>query len=213
MTTQFLSIAVLGPLEVRLAGRRVSHFKYNKARALLAYLALDAEQATTRAELCGLLWPELPEKAARRNLSQVLTTLRDSLTPPGTNPALDSWLVLGGEHVYFHPQRPRSVDVTHFLQLLDDAERHPHHSWHTCPSCAQRLQTAMAFYRGEFLAQFYLPDSVPFEDWALMWRERLRQRALSAWERLAARARVVRRLRCRHRTCPPHRRLGHSARR
>jgi hypothetical protein len=72
-----------------------------------------------------------------------------------------------------------------FGTLLDESERHPHRSWHTCAACAERLQAALALYRRDFLAQFFVPDSAPFEEWALVWRERLRQRALSALERLA----------------------------
>jgi DNA-binding SARP family transcriptional activator len=67
-----LSISVLGSLAVIVDGTPLSAFKYNKARALLAYLAVEAGPRHPRAELCALLWPELSEHAGRRNLSQVL---------------------------------------------------------------------------------------------------------------------------------------------
>lgn len=51
-------------------------------------------------------------------------------------------------------------------------------------SCAQRLQGALDFYRGHFLADLPIADSEVFEEWAAPRREHLLQRALSALERL-----------------------------
>ncbi len=74
-----LSLSLLGPLDIRLNGEPVGGFEYNKVRALLAYLAVEAGQPRTRGHLCALLWPEAPERAARQNLSQALTRLRQAL--------------------------------------------------------------------------------------------------------------------------------------
>ncbi|HEU5101638.1 MAG TPA: tetratricopeptide repeat protein, partial [Roseiflexaceae bacterium] len=38
----------------------------------------------------------------------------------------------------------------------------------------------VALYRGDFLAQFYLPDSIPFEEWALLKREHLHRLMMQA---------------------------------
>jgi predicted ATPase len=43
---------------------------------------------------------------------------------------------------------------------------------------------ALALYRGDFLADFYLPDSAPFEEWTLTRRADLRRRVLEALETL-----------------------------
>ncbi len=185
MATSSLSISVLGPLQVTVDGAPVRDFKYNKARALLAYLAVQVEAPHPRAELCALLWPDLPERSARRNLTQVLTALRDTL---GENEASPAWLLTNAESVQLNPDVALNVDVARFGALLDDSERHAHRSWLTCSACAERLREALALYRGDFLSQIYVADSAPFEEWALLWRERLRQRSLSALERLAQRA-------------------------
>ncbi len=179
-----LSISMLGPLTVTRDGAPLRPFKYNKARALLAYLAVENGRAHPRAELCALLWPELTEYAARRNLTQVLTSLRDMLADgEGAN-----WLVTDVESVRLNEDLQLDVDVGRFDQLLSDSERHVHRSWQTCGACAERLDEAMALYRGDFLSQVSVADSAPFEEWAVLWRERLRQRAFSALERLAGRA-------------------------
>jgi predicted ATPase/DNA-binding SARP family transcriptional activator len=185
MATPSLAISLLGPLRVVRDGAPVSDFKYNKARALLAYLAVEAGTPRSRAEVCALLWPNLAEKPARRNLTQVLTALRDAF---GEDPAAPAWLLTSTDSVQLNSTVGLHVDVAGFGALLDASETHPHHSWHTCHTCAERLREALALYRGDFLSQVYVADSAPFEEWALLWRERLRQRAMSALERLAHRA-------------------------
>jgi DNA-binding SARP family transcriptional activator len=177
-----LSIAVLGPLLVRLDGELVTGFEYNKVRALLAYLAVEPGQPHARAHLCDLLWTDLPEKTARRNLTQALTALRRVLGDGGDAP---SWLLADSEAVQLNPAAPVEVDARRFTRLLGEAERHAHRGWHTCRPCASRLDAALGLYRGDFLSQLVVADSAPFEEWALLWRERLRQRVFSVLERLS----------------------------
>jgi hypothetical protein len=43
-----LAISLLGPLQVTLEGHPVTNFKYDKVRALLAYLALEQERPHER---------------------------------------------------------------------------------------------------------------------------------------------------------------------
>jgi len=44
------------------------------------------------------------------------------------------------------------------------------------------LQEAVALYRGDFLSDFYLPDSAPFEAWAAARRADLRRQAVDAYD-------------------------------
>jgi predicted ATPase/DNA-binding SARP family transcriptional activator len=185
MGAGLLSISLLGPLQVALDGAPLGGFKYNKARALLAYLALNGATPQPRAELAALFWPELPERGARRNLTQVVIALRDAL---GEATAGSPRLLATSEAVQLSPEVALDVDAARFGALLDQAERHAHRSWRTCSACAGRLDEAMALYRGDFLSQRFVADSAAFEEWVLLWRERLRQRAFSALERLTQRA-------------------------
>ena len=50
------------------AGQDLYKYDPAKARALLAYLAVEHDQAHRRERLAGLLWPDYPESAARANL-------------------------------------------------------------------------------------------------------------------------------------------------
>ncbi len=178
-----LNIATLGAFHVTRDGTAVDGFAYNKVRALLIYLAMDSARSHTRSELCGLLWPELLDRAARRNLSQALTTLRRALGDGGDG---TPFVTTAGEAIGIGPEV--ATDAGRFEALLAECERHRHRNWQTCTPCGERLDAAMHLYRGDFLDRFFLADSAPFEEWALLWRERLRQRAFSALERLAQRA-------------------------
>ncbi|MGD8794850.1 MAG: hypothetical protein PVF47_20035, partial [Anaerolineae bacterium] len=54
-------------------------FESDKVRALLAYLAVEANRPHRREKLAGLLWPDWTERAARTNLRRVLSNLRTTI--------------------------------------------------------------------------------------------------------------------------------------
>jgi predicted ATPase/DNA-binding SARP family transcriptional activator len=177
-----LALALLGPLQITLDARPVSGFDYDKVRALLAYLAVEADRAHRRDALAGLLWPDQPDQAAHNSLRQALATLRRAI---GEQAAAVPVLQITREAVQFNQASDHDLDMAAFTTLLAACERHPHRHPATCLSCARRLQQAVALYRGDFLAQFYLPDSIPFEEWALLKREELHRQSLQALIQLA----------------------------
>jgi predicted ATPase/DNA-binding SARP family transcriptional activator len=177
-----LSLSLLGPLQITLDGQPVSGFVYNKARALLAYLAIEAERPHQRDALVGLLWPELPDTAARTNLRQSLANLRDVI---GDASAAPPFLLITRDSIQFNPASDYDLDAASFTALLAACKNHAHRRPERCQSCAARLEQASALYRGDFLAEFTLLDSAPFEEWQLRQRERLHQRALDALANLA----------------------------
>jgi predicted ATPase/DNA-binding SARP family transcriptional activator len=180
-----ITIRLLGPFEVTIDGAPVSTFAYAKVRALLAYLAVEQQHPHPRAELATLLWPDQPERTARASLSQALTTLRNALDDKGAERPL---LLADAQCVQLDLAGGIEVDVIQFLACLRAAKAHAHSGWRTCPSCTDHMQQALNFYRGHFLADLPIADSEVFEEWALLQREYLQQRALSVLERLAERA-------------------------
>lgn len=179
-----VTIRLLGPFEVTADGAPITSFAYAKVRALLAFLAVE-RRPHPRAELATLLWPDQPERMARASLSQALTTLRNALDDKDPDQPL---LLADAQRVQLNPAAPIQVDVAQLLARLRAADAHPHHSWRTCPACAEQLRQALGVYRGPFLADLPIADSEVFEEWALLQREHLQQRALSALERLTERA-------------------------
>jgi predicted ATPase/DNA-binding SARP family transcriptional activator len=178
-----IAIALLGPFAVKIEGKVVTEFKYAKVRALLAYLVMESHRPWTRTALATLLWPNQSDRVARGNLSQALTTLRKALDDKTSDQSL---LLADAETVQLDLDSSFEVDVKQFLALLQSSEAHPHPSWRTCTPCAERLRQAMDLYQDNFLTDFFIPDSSVFEEWASLQREYLRQRALSALDRLVA---------------------------
>ncbi len=187
-----LDLSLLGGFEARLDGQPVIAFAGDKARALLAYLALEGQRPKRREALAALLWPERPESAARANLSQVLFSLRTILgdrvragTPEDERSAIP-FLSVSEEAIQFNPASDHRVDAATFTTLLDACAEHAHDAGGECAACAQWLSQAVALYRGSFLQDLAIADSVPFEEWAAAQRERLHRLALEALQRLAA---------------------------
>lgn len=129
-----------------------------KAQALLAYLAVQPGQASTREKLAGLLWGDLDIDRARSNLRQTLFAIRRGLTP-ATPPSL----VSEGETVQLGPE-PVDVDVITLEQCARDGT-------------PQALEKAATLCRGDFLDGFVVSEA-PFEEWLTNERERLRAIAM-----------------------------------
>lgn len=169
-----LALALLGPPQIQYEGSQAA-FPYEKVRALLIYLAVEAGRAHARDALAELLWPGRPARVARHNLSQALTALRGVIDG-------DAYLSLARDAVQFRPDSGCWLDLADFNTHLDACARHAHPDAQACADCARERDAAVRLYRGDFLDQYQLPDSAGFEQWALVQREAVRQRA---WDALA----------------------------
>jgi predicted ATPase/DNA-binding SARP family transcriptional activator len=171
-----LQIHLLGTFQILQNGRSLTTFRTNKIRALLAYLAVEVDHAHRRESLATLFWPQMDTRKALANLRLSLHRLHQVL---GDDPPL----LQVDRHTVRWNTAPTQVDALSFIQALTSVSIHTHTTPSLCPDCARRLETAVAQYRGDFLAGFFLGDSIPFDDWAASWRERLHQDALQtlAW--------------------------------
>jgi predicted ATPase/DNA-binding SARP family transcriptional activator len=168
------SLTLLGSYEVRLDGEPVTSFVSNKVRALLAYLAVEAERPHRREVLAGLLWPDCLEQAARASLRNALSNLRQAI---GDRDAELPFLDITRETIQFNSASDCWLDVAAFTALVEaGGQGEP---------VRQRLEKAVTLYRGSFLEGFYLKDSPAFDDWCLLTREQLQRLALTALHRLA----------------------------
>lgn len=170
-----LSICLFGSFEATLDGEPVSGFASDKVRALLAYLAAEADRPHRRETLAGLLWPDYPEPSARTSLRRALANLRAVI---GDHQASPSFLSISRQAIQFNCAGDAWCDAAAFARALAAAN--------PSPQGIARLEEAIGLYRGEFLEGFSLGDSVAFEEWLLLKRERLRREALVALHRLAS---------------------------
>jgi DNA-binding SARP family transcriptional activator/predicted ATPase len=156
-------------------GQPVTGFKSNKVRALLAYLAVEADRPHRREVLAGLLWPDWPDRDALSNLRYALSNLRRVI---GDRTAEPPFLLITRDTLQFNTASDYWLDVTAFTEMMEADKTHP--------SAIDQLQQAVALYRGSFLEGFSVGDSPAFEEWALFTRERLGRQVSSALHRLAA---------------------------
>src|SRR5574337_741929 len=152
-----LSLSLLGPPKITLNGQPVSGFAYNKARALLIFLAVEADRPHSRDALVGLLWPDLPDSSARTNLRQALANLRDAVG--------DAFLIATRDSLQLNPHSDYELDAATFEALMSACQAHSHRHLDRCASCVKRLEQAVTLYRGDFLEGFSVNDSAPFEEW------------------------------------------------
>ncbi len=177
-----LSISLLGPLQITLDNEPVVDFATDKARALLAYLAVESGYAHRRDVLAGLLWPDQPQDKARQSLRQALRHVRQAIAD---DEAATPYLLVSRETIQFIPESDAWLDVAAFTALLEKSRTHRHRRRETCLPCIGRLEDMLHLYRGDFLAHFFLGDAGGFEEWALLKREWLRREAVEALYHLA----------------------------
>jgi len=164
-----LEIRLLGPMTVAVDGQRVDAFEADAARALLAYLALEADRPTPREVLAGLLWPESPASEALRNLRTALYRLRRAL---GDRDATRPLIEATRQSLQLALSRDIWVDARAFTDLTDACRDHEHLDASICPECVGRLAEAVELYCGDLLEGLYLP-SPAFEAWRQTWSQSL----------------------------------------
>ena len=188
-----LSLKLFGSYRLALDGQPIDALESDKARAMLAYLAVECDRPQTREKLIGLFWSEQDEGHARGSLSQALYHLRGILGDrplTGELPAIAStqprepYLLVSPQEIRLNPVSDIETDVAAFLALVKTCTAHSHASYKLCDDCMKRYQEAIRIYSGDFLDGFYLPKSVAFEEWATILREQLRLEVMAALEHL-----------------------------
>ncbi len=169
-----LSLSLLGPFRATLAGEPVTGFESNKVRALLAYLAVEADRPHSRSTLAGLLWPELPDRVALTNLRHVLPNLRRAI---GDFDGQPSFLLITRQTVQFNTTSDYWLDVTAFSRGIEAVDR-------AGLSAIDQLAEAIALYQGSFLDGFSLRNNTAFEEWAYLTQARLHHQASTGLQRL-----------------------------
>lgn len=171
-----LSLAFLGPFTAIYGGQVLAEFRTRSVQALLVYLAVEGTSSRPRQReaLAELLWPGYPSGSARKNLRQALYELGRLIPTVTTEVGLPVPLTLGTrETLQINPDCRFELDTANYTRLIHDGS-------------VEALGRAVELYRGDFLADFALPDSGAFESWAATWRSHFRRQALDALDRLTS---------------------------
>lgn len=159
-----LRIKTLGALAVTRDGISVPGAASQPRRlALLALLARAGDAGVGRDRLIAVLWPDIEEERARRNLTHALYALRRDLG--------DEDAIQGARDLRLDADRI-GVDVREFTDALAQG----------------RLAHAASLYSGPFLDGFHLPGAGEFERWAEDERQAVHRQFAQALETLARRA-------------------------
>jgi DNA-binding SARP family transcriptional activator/TolB-like protein/Tfp pilus assembly protein PilF len=138
-------LRLLGDFSLRCPDRSpdVIPISSKKARALLAYVAMQVPMQAGRERLATLLWPDRVDRQARQNLRACLASLRADL-----GAVADELLLIDGETVAI---KDRLTVDSRRLRKLSRAEA--------------AVDDVAALYRGQFLADLEI-ESETFRDWA-----------------------------------------------
>ncbi len=170
-----LYLSFLGHFVVSLQDRPLNKFRTKRVQALLAYLVAESSSGDIRHQrekLMELLWPGLPLKSARANLRQTLYYLRQAIGewPGSDNEDPVPFILTDRSTAGINPAFPQDSDISVLARLLSG----PITGW----------TQANDLYRGDFLADFYLPDANTFEEWASSRRAAYRRQILDALDTL-----------------------------
>ena len=188
-----LELKLLGSYRTVLDGHSIENIESDKARALLAYLAIEYEQPHPREKLVGLFWPEQNEEHARGSLSQAIYHLRGVLGDRAPTGVLrletlaqnrEPYLLVTPHDIQLNPKSDFRTDVAAFLGLVSACKAHAHPQYLVCDDCLKQYLEATRLYSGDFLDSFFLPKSLRFEEWATVLREQLRLEAMEVFEQL-----------------------------
>lgn len=163
--TKVLKMALLGPLQLTIDDEPLIGLDSGKARALLCYLAVNG-RTHSRHTLANLLWGELPDSDARRNLRGVILKLRQFLDP---------YLQVSHQTVALNPDAPVWLDTAIFQSGLHQNEKN-----------GAGWQTAVHLYRGEFLQEFYIRQAPEFDNWLQEQRTWFHNQAIAAHDAWAS---------------------------
>jgi len=176
-TERMLSFLLLGTVSILDSNLQPLKFRSSRDQALLIYLATESGLGVSthrREKLMNLLWADFAQKSAQVNLRQALYHLRKTVAAipqPDGNESIP-FLLTDRQTVRVNQTYPLSSDVVDFTRLLKDHQL----GW----------PQAVDLYRGDFLGDFYLPDTNPFTDWVVTMQESLRLQMLDALTKMAA---------------------------
>lgn len=153
-----LELSLLGSPCAALDGIPIHGTLLHKDLALLYYLAVSG-RPQPRDSLAALLWGEISDESARRNLRKSLTELHRRV---------GDHLAIARDEIALEPAH-YTVDVWMLERFASNG---------IAAADPAQLQAAAALYRGEFLEGFRLHNAPDYEHWIYAMQERLRGTAV-----------------------------------
>lgn len=146
-----INVRLLGTPKVVMGGDNIL-FPFKKAEGLFYYLLIKRE--ATREELVNLLWPDLEEEKARKNLRNALYKLKKAFN-------LDILISPKKSIVMINSEILISIDIDNLIGSNKEE--------------SYKSTQLLNLYSGEFLQGFSLKDAEYFEEWLSETREHFKE--------------------------------------
>lgn len=176
-----VSIRLFGAYSVTLDGRLI-HFSYDKMRALLAYLAIEAEHPHRRQSLAALFWPDEEKRAALSNLSQALYRIRHAIGDQNSDTPL---LSITPQTIQLNPVANVWIDAVELAEAMNGCGSEEYTKPTNAPTHLARLQHAVDLYSGCFLQGIDIDNCPDLDQWLCIQREHYQRLACAALQLLA----------------------------
>ena len=156
---QRLALYLLGTPQLYLDNASISTAR-RKARALLAYLAIERGQHR-RESLSTLLWPDYDQSKAFTNLRHTLWEIQQSIG--------EGWLIANRDRLGWNEDVDTWLDVRQFESMLAESQAQS-----DIPLRIPLLLESINLYRNHFMTGFSLKDAPTFNEWMIARAEDLR---------------------------------------
>lgn len=155
----------IGDLTVKLPASR--------SLSVLKYLLFHHKQSVPREVLMDIFWPDSNPEAARNNLNVALYNLRQAIRAVTNLP-----VILFGEGAYgLSPSLQVWLDTEEFERRVESAQRLESRDQLT--SAIAEYEAALSLYQGDFL------EHSLYDEWTILYRERLRIKYLDTLDNLS----------------------------
>ncbi|MDN3554004.1 AAA family ATPase [Halomonas almeriensis] len=154
------TLALFGHFSLTIGDDALTHFSYDKVKALLVYLLLH-DQPVNRASLAELLWPDQGLSSGRTNLRHALHCLRQSMGEQA-----DQVLMVSRQTIAFRLPEHWTFDLHELQGLLDG------------PPDVATLEAVLGYYQGDLVEELQLPNCTEFLRWLVQVRNEWRQRVI-----------------------------------
>lgn len=170
---RLLQIWFLGPFEVQLEGRPFSPSLSGKPWTIFKYLLAHHPQPVPKEVLMELFWPEGTANSGRQSLHQAIYVLRKGLRR--LDPDVP-YIVFDNDCYLLAPELTVDSDVHRFVGLVGRGRNAE--AVGDVPEAIDAYDQAVRLHRGDYL------EEIPYEDWVITERDRLRRLYLDAAHRL-----------------------------
>ena len=168
-----LSVHLLGRFRVTLNDTPVDSWPSARGRALFKYLLTHRDPWPSREVIMDVFWPGAAPGAARNNLHVAVHGLRSAFRTTVDTPVV----VLERGSYRLHPDLQLWVDVDEFDRHMRGG--HQLGGAGELAAAMAEYELAVSLYQGDFLSED------PYEEWAVLTRERLRLAYLDTVDRLS----------------------------